>query len=220
MRTKTLLIAGAALAATVISPEAQTVYSVNVVGYANVVLPGGGAYSLIANPFDDGNGNQLTNILSSTFANKSQVLTWNPGLGGYDPAIIKAGGAWPSSVSLPPGVGFFVKNATTTPVTNTFVGTIVVASGNKGTNALPVNYSLVGSQVPYAGDAATDTNINLLATLANKSQLLGWDPVSQSYTPADIKAGGSFPTNFPVAVGQGFFIKNNTATNWIQSLQP
>ena len=38
MRTKTLLTAAAALAATVISSEAQTVFSANVVGYANVVM--------------------------------------------------------------------------------------------------------------------------------------------------------------------------------------
>jgi hypothetical protein len=219
MRTKTLLTAAAALVAGIISSEAQTVYSVNVAGYANVVIPGGGTYSLIANPFDDGNGNQLTNILSSTFANKSQVLTWNPQAGSYNPAIIKAGGSWPTNISLPPGIGFFIKNATTTPVTNVFTGNIVVNSGASGTNALPVSYSLVGSEVPYAGDGTVDTNINLGQSLANKSQLLAWDPVGQAFAPADIKAGGSFPTSFPVGIGQGFFIKNNTATNWIQNLQ-
>jgi hypothetical protein len=53
MRTKTLLIAAAALVATIVSSEAQTVYSANVVGYINAVaastnggLPG---FTLAAN---------------------------------------------------------------------------------------------------------------------------------------------------------------------------
>ena len=109
---KTLLIAAAALVAGVISSEAQTVYSVNVVGYASVVLAPG--YTLICNPFDDGKGNQISNILASAnLVNKSQVLTWNAGLQTYDTAIGKVnndatswGGPFPVSV----GQGFFLKN--------------------------------------------------------------------------------------------------------------
>ncbi len=71
MRTKTLLIAAAALAATVISSEAQ-VYSANVVGYVNVVLQGG--YNLEANPFDDGNGNHLTNLINPSLP-ASEVIS-------------------------------------------------------------------------------------------------------------------------------------------------
>jgi len=62
MNTKTLLIAAAALAATVISSEAQ-VYSQNVVGYANITCPPG-QFSLIGNQFDTGS-NTLNNVLSA-----------------------------------------------------------------------------------------------------------------------------------------------------------
>ncbi len=46
---KTLLIAAAALAASLIPSQAQ-VYSQNIVGYVNTAIPGGGALTLVANP--------------------------------------------------------------------------------------------------------------------------------------------------------------------------
>jgi hypothetical protein len=219
MRIKTLLIAAAALAAGLVSSQAQTVYSANVVGYANVVIKGGGDYTLVANPLDDGNGNQLTNLIT-TLPNKSQVITWNGT--GYNTAITESGGAWPTSVSLPPGMGFFVKNgiASSPDVTNTFVGSVVVAVGSSVTNTLAAGYSLAGSPIPYAADATTDTNINLGGVLANKSQLLSWDTALQQFNTADTKAGGAWGSSFNVSVGQGFFIKAQSATNWDQSFNP
>ena len=203
----------ATLAATVISSQAQ-VYSQNIVGYVNTVFVGGGGYTLVSNPLDDGNGNQLTNVITSSLANKSQILTFNGT--SYNTPITKAGGAWPSSVSLNPGTGFFVKSATPSSVTNTWAGSVLVSTGQSFTNTLPVGYSLVGSGVPYGGDATTDTNINLGASLANKSQLLAFDPVGQSFLTPVTKAGGTWGAPFNIVPGQGFFIKNNTATNWIQ----
>ncbi len=51
MRTKTLLIAAAALAAAVTSSQAQsTVYSQNIVGYVNQVLPGAGVFTSVVAP--------------------------------------------------------------------------------------------------------------------------------------------------------------------------
>ncbi len=61
MKTKTLLIAAAALAAGVISSQAQ-VYSANIVGYANVVCPAS-TLVLLANPLDNG-----TNTANDVFA--------------------------------------------------------------------------------------------------------------------------------------------------------
>src|SRR4051812_45499963 len=102
MRTKTLLLTAAALVAGVASSMAQSnVYSVNVVGYANVVLKGNGLYTLVANPFNDGNGNQLTNILNSALPKQSQVLTWN-GTSYNITTKVGTPAAWPTSVGLPP----------------------------------------------------------------------------------------------------------------------
>jgi hypothetical protein len=219
MRTKILLTAAAAMAAGVVASSAQ-VYSANVVGYANVVMAGASGYTLIANPFDDGNGNQLTNLVNS-LPNKSEVVTWNGS--GFNTAIQKVSGVWNGNVSLPPGTGFFVKNgiASSPPVTNTFVGSVIVLVGASSTNTLPSGYSLVGSVIPYAADATTDTNINLGANLANKSQLIDWNTGSQGYDTADQKISGTWQTPFNVSVGEGFFIKAQVGgSNWVETLQP
>jgi hypothetical protein len=213
MKTKTLLIAAAALAAGVISSQAQ-VYSQNIVGYVNVVLPGAAGYSLVANPLDDGNGNQLTNVLKA-LPNSSTVTTWNGT--GYDLPYSLVAGTWSGSRPLPPGVGFFVKNgkATSPVLTNTFVGSVAVASGQSVTNTLNLGYNLVGSILPYAGDLTTDTNLNL--HVPNSSTITIWNGSGYNL-PVSLVAGvWSGPAN--VSVGQAYFIKEGKyATNWVQTL--
>ena len=216
MRTKILLTAAAALVAGLVSSNAQ-VYSANVVGYANVPLAAAGGYTLLSNPFDDGNGNQSSNLLS-TLPNKSQVITWNGT--GYNTAIGKSAGAWGGSVALPPGTGFFVKTPAGTPLTNTFVGSVIVLVGASGTNAVATGYNLVGSEIPYAADATTDTNINLGATLANKSQMIDWNSGAQDFDTAVGKSAGSWGSSFPISVGEGFFVKTPSAANWVETLNP
>lgn len=222
MKSKTLLIAAAALAAGVISSQAQ-VYSQNIVGYANVFVQGGvNKYTLLANPFDDGNGNQLTNLLTALPAG-SQVLKWNGTT--YTP-YNNTLGAW-ANTDLPPGMGFFVRNGNgvaNRPDTNiTFVGSVTVPSGGSVTNAIPVGYTLWGNPIPYAGnlcDAGTstgDTNINVGATLSKGSQVLAWSVSLQTYVPGT-KTLGTWGATVPISVGGGFFIKENTyPTNWVQT---
>src|ERR1700722_6479335 len=113
MRTKTLLLAAAALAVSLATSEAQ-VYSANIVGYATVVYPGNGQFALVANPFDNGNGNYLTNVADSAnlLPKQSQVLIFDPVLGyttigkGGTPPSLPAG----TTNQLLPGTGFFVRN--------------------------------------------------------------------------------------------------------------
>jgi hypothetical protein len=221
MRTKILLTAAAALAGGVVASNAQ-VYSANVVGYANVVMPGNGGLMLLANPFDDGNGNQSTNILNSALPKKSQVLTWN-GVGFN--SIQKSATGWPSSVALPPGVGFFVQNgaaASGAPdLTNTFVGSVAVASGGSVTNAEPLGLTLQGSTIPYAGNLAIsgaaggDPNLDYGSPLTKKSQILTWN--GTGYNSA--QKGTTWGATATVGVGQGFFINNvnGPATNMVQN---
>ena len=70
---KTLLIAAAALAAGVVTSQAQ-VYSANVVGYVNAVIPAN-QLTLVANPLDDGT-NTVTS-LGASLPNKSSIQVWN-----------------------------------------------------------------------------------------------------------------------------------------------
>jgi len=204
MRTKNLLLSAAALVAGALSVQAQSnVYSVNVVGYVNKVLPAG-VFQLVANPLNDGT-NDLNSALGA-LPNKSQVQIWN---GASFDNYTKGGGVWPVA-SVPPGVGFFVKSQTA--ITNTFVGQVAGGSGGV-TNALPSGvFVLVGSAIPFAGDL-NSTNINL--NLANKSQVQLWNGTSyDNYT----KGGGAWPVNPGISVAQGFFLKSQTATNWVQAL--
>jgi hypothetical protein len=88
---KTLLIAGAALAASIISSQAQTVYSQNVVGYVNQTIPAG-HFQIIGSQLINGSDVNQTNgdinltliqgLISSPAADprtstNSQMLYWN-----------------------------------------------------------------------------------------------------------------------------------------------
>ena len=60
MRTKTILLTAAVLAAGLGASVAQSVFSVNAVGYVNVTIRPG--YNLIANPLNNG-GNTVSEVL-------------------------------------------------------------------------------------------------------------------------------------------------------------
>src|SRR5271165_5836493 len=62
MRTKSILLGAAALAAGLVTSMAANVYSVNVVGYVNVNVSSN-QYSLLENPLDDGAGDIITNVI-------------------------------------------------------------------------------------------------------------------------------------------------------------
>jgi hypothetical protein len=206
MRTKTLLIAAAALAATVISSQAQ-VYS-GIVGYVNESFPAG-TFVLACNPLDDG-----TNTCASVGANlpnKSTIEVWN---GAGFTTCNKAAGVWTPNLSLPPGLGFFV--IAKTDITNTFVGN-VAAVGGSATNyqALTAGtFVLAGSTIPFTGDL-NDTNLNLGPSLPNKSTIEVWN--GNGFTTCN-KAAGVWTPNVTITNGEGFFIVAKTATNWVQTL--
>jgi len=215
MRTKMLIGAAATMVAGILSASAQ-VYSVNVVGYVNAVANGAGAFTLLANPLDDGT-NTVTS-LGSALPNKSSVQIWNGS--GFNLAT-KTNGAWTANLSIPPGTGFFVKTpAASGSITNTFVGNVIVAPGGGQTNkALTPGLALVGSPVPFAGnlnDAYGTNSLNLGAQLPNKSSVQVWNGSSFSLST---KTNGAWTVNFSLGVAQGFFVNAKSATNWTQTLQ-
>jgi len=73
---KTLLIAAAALAASLISSQAQ-VYSQNVVGYANISTTQVGANYLLAVPFKVGVSNGANEVFGSALPDFSTISTWS-----------------------------------------------------------------------------------------------------------------------------------------------
>jgi hypothetical protein len=179
---KTLLIAAAALAASVISSEAQ-VYSQNIVGYVNTPMPNG--YINVANPLDaadpsgSGINNSVTNIIPvfSGAYDGSYLYFWNGH--GYNIYTVDSGqstgignGADTAAVAppvLPPGTSCFINNNTGNPNTNTFVGTVHVDAAATGsqvvgqtTNQIPTGQFFYASKLPIGGGAGTVLGLPVL----------------------------------------------------------
>jgi hypothetical protein len=205
MRTKQLLLAAAALAAGLASSQAQTtVYSVNIVGYVNQVLPAG-QQVCVANPVDNGT-NTLDSIMAGVPA-KSTAQLWN----GSGFTLSTKGSTWSSNFFVPPGVGFFVNSKSA--YTNTYVGTVVAAVGGGVTNALPAaTLVLAGSPIPYGG--TLNSNYLGLLDLPAKSTAQFWNGAGYDLS----SKGTTWSPDRSISVGQGFFINSKTATNWIQTL--
>jgi hypothetical protein len=218
MRTKSLCLAAAVLAGGVLAASAQgNVYSLNIVGYVNVVYPPG--LTLTGNPLNAGTNNTANGLMPAALPNKSQIITFNGT--SYTP-YGKSAGAWPA-LNLPTGTGFFVNNAGATPVTNTLVGEVGPSgtyAGGTNTQSIPLGFSLVTTPLPIGGNiTSTGPNtINLAASLPNKAQVITFTPPS-TYTPFG-KSAGAFPS-VPLAVGQGFYINTPSAgSNWVQIITP
>lgn len=215
---KTLVLAALAIAGALSASAQSNVYSLNIVGYVNTVIKGNSQYTLVANPLVAPT-NDLVSIIGNSLPNKSQILTFD-GVGYF--TSTKGSGVWGSNLNLPVGTGFFVKNgiAGSPDITNTFVGNVLGGLPSTNTVAIPVGYSLVGSPVPIGGtlnDSGPNT-LNLGGVLANKSQVIVYDSVGGYFTST--KGSGVWGSNLQLSVGQGFFIKAQTAgSNWVQILQ-
>src|ERR1017187_1254311 len=178
---KTLLIATAALAASVISSQAQ-VYSQNIVGNVNTPLPTG--FVNIANPLDaSGSNNSITNVInvfSGTY-DGAGIYIWNGA--GYSQYTIDSG--WSSGIgnaadtaqvnpppTLAPGVGIFINNTTGNSNTLTFVGTVLIDSAGASTNVvgivtnhLATGFTFVASKLPIAGGLNCVMQLPVASTL-------------------------------------------------------
>lgn len=220
---KTLVLAALAIAGALSASAQSNVYSLNIVGYVNVVLKGNSAYTLVANPLDNGTNTINGLSIGAALPNKSQIVVYDNATAQYTTAT-KGSGVWGTNLPLPVGRGFFVKNgvAGSPDVTNTFVGNVIAASPSTNTVSVPIGYSLVGSPLPIGG-VLTDVGpnkLNLDAALANKSQVVVYDNSGAGVYTTATKGSGVWGTNLPISVGQGFFIKAQTAgSNWVQVLQ-
>ena len=225
MRTKTLLLAVAALATGMISSEAQNVYSANVVGYVNVVVPASPGWACVANPFDLDGVDNITNVL----ANAPKGTTCDFWTGAGFPLQVKrstvGAGAWSANatnVFIPPGVGFMIQ-CSTGSYTNTFVGNVLINSGATNNFALGAAYLLVGSPVPYSGtltngsDNGTNT-LNLGSSLPKGTIIDGWAAGFAQIAKRSTIGAGAWNANPTFIPGEGFFLIPPTATNWQQTL--
>jgi len=205
MRTKTLLLTAVLGVAGIASSSAQ-VFSVNAVGYVNVVVPAN--LSMIANPLDT-SANTLGNLIPNP-PNFSNFYKFNGT--GFDIATF-AFGSWDlPNLTLNPGEGGFLN--TSASFTNTFVGTVM-----QGTlaNPIPAGLSIRSSQVPQGG--AIDTVLGL-TTLSTFDNVYKWNVTAQSYDIYTVLPGGGWSgpnggTTAPsLNVAEPVFINAGAATSW------
>lgn len=222
MRTKTLLLAAAALVGGAIASSAQ-VYSANVVGYINITVKHG--FNLIANQLTNGNNSVnvvLANLPASLdgatlqgwdFAHQTftQADTYFDGAGWVD------GDFNPSTTVVRPGNGYFLNNPGP-QATITLIGE--VPQGSSTTAVQGPGFGFYASVPPVVSGFSTNgfparadmTYQTFDATTQNFSQAL-------TYFDGTGWADGDFNIIDPApAVGQGFLISNpTTSANWVRS---
>ncbi|MBI5800217.1 MAG: hypothetical protein HZA92_05740 [Verrucomicrobia bacterium] len=207
MKTKTLLAAGLLMAATAASSFAQTVYSINAVGFVNLVFPSG--FSIASNPLEG--ATNTVSVLFPSVPNGTSVFKFDSATGGYTGSTYLFGSWNNPSLSLVPGEGFFFKNPGATALTNTFVGNVKQGAL---TTPLSAGFSLVGSQVPQSGLVSTDLGV----PIGNAESVFKFDASIQGYTGGSYLFGSwSNPGEPTINVGEGFFVKKNAAANWTRT---
>jgi len=181
------------LAVGIVSSQAQsTVYSQNVVGYANVVTPGNGStYYSMTVPFVIGASNGANEVFGTNgLTDTTTILTWNGG--GYTSTVFASptdenisGVQWYTDQNedtaaqipvLPPGEGFFLQPGPGN-LTNTFAGTIAAPLGGTTNMTLVGNgatYYSVGSIIPFAGYITNIGGVNM-TNLPDTSTILTWN---------------------------------------------
>jgi hypothetical protein len=230
MRTKALLLSAALVAAGVASSMAQSnVYSLNIVGYVNIPVVGGNSY-LLANPLDDGAGDNINSVFSSLNANAftfdgSSLFTYNQTSGYVEDdynASNPTNGSWaPGTSVLTPGKAFWFVPAGNGTVT--FTGSVVLSN----TIVLPVGTSLDSSAYP-ASTNLVGLGMNWLANANGFNNdgdaLFRYNTSTGKFSEYDFNAGSGWagPTgdsNGPVLnVAEGFFYSNaNNPSTWTQS---
>jgi hypothetical protein len=235
---KTLLAVAAALAASVISSQAQ-VYSQNVVGYYNVTAQPN-KFTLIANQLDTGS-NTVNNVfqnglISNGGSGGTTISFWN-GAGfatwyyySAADAAPSPGGWYNSDGSIYCGTNaalstaYFLFNGATTNITVTVVGTVT-----QGTNiySVPSGLSFLASPIPLGGTSPDNSSVGMpAASTADTVQIwtgTGYGPQYTYYSAADAapspagwyNSDGSVDESTNAAawpnVGNGFLINHTGA---------
>ncbi|HEY1171700.1 MAG TPA: hypothetical protein VGH19_10040 [Verrucomicrobiae bacterium] len=208
MKTKALLLAGLVSLAGVAATQAQTVYSVNVVGFVNVDVPAGG-FVLVGNPLNT-SGNTLDAILPSVPNNTTKVFRFDSGTGGYILHTKRSTGWQPDGATtvVAPGEGFFVQNTAASAITLTFTGELLQSSGSTPiTRNIPQGFSLLSSFIPSSG--LVQTQLGLPAQNGDRVYKF----VNGGYELYTRRTSSwSSPGEPTMNVAEGFFYQNNSGS--------
>lgn len=227
MRTKTLLLSAAALAAGIFASSAQTnVYSANVVGYVTQSVPpnpvASPTFRFTANALDTG-ANSVSNLFN-ILPNNSKIYRWDYANSAFDIIYTRSAlGGWTPAGSggqiINPGEGVMIQmNSGNVNGTNViYVGTALQGGF---TNVLQPGFTAQAVFPPLA-TAVTNLGLNqALPATPSGSKLYQWDTNNNSFdlifTRSALGAGWT-PSVPQVAPGVGFFIFNAAATNrpWV-----
>jgi hypothetical protein len=225
MKTKTVVLSALLGLAGAASVMADTVYSLNTVGYVNITFTAN-QFVMFANPLDT--VNTYSNIFSAlTDADAGCMMyKWDGVAKTYKTAAYAgpAGGGWidldtggdANSYPLAPGQGaFFVAQNT---FTNTFVGNVLQGTL---TNTIFNGFSMVGSQVPQGANA---TVLGLNSALADGDFLYKYNYVTK-YSTFAWSAGDTtwynLDTGNPeipvINVGEAVFIQSTVGGQWVRT---
>jgi hypothetical protein len=221
MRTKTMLLSAllGTLGSVSLMAQSTNVYSLNVVGYVQVVLPAG--YTIVSCPLISSPDNTLATLFNnSTGTYKGWKFYFFTGGQGYTQIDVgeKTGYQDGGTNTINPGQAIFVQNTGTTTVTNIFVGTVPTGSL---TNTLSVGYNLVSSILPSSGDIATNS-LTLLTNGHSGDTVYVYSTNGYSSPGGIYKFGakGVWQTDPVVpSVGEGFFYENvsTAAESWVEN---
>jgi hypothetical protein len=223
MRTKALL-GLAVLAAGAVSCMAQgNVYSLNIVGYVNVPIQGGGKLTLVSNPLKPSNGNyNITNTIVLTDAQTDSVIyqwagnAWS----GNIPQYFGVAGGWFPDTTINLGESFFIQNpGAATSIT--FVGEVATSNVDY---SLPAGLSVVAPKTPvvqdFPGGDVGHENDQIYTWNGTAWDSVIWQNFAGSGWFGDGHAGES--TNGPtVAVGGGVvYLNTGSALSWTRTFNP
>ncbi|MCL5098326.1 MAG: hypothetical protein M1608_12530 [Candidatus Omnitrophica bacterium] len=190
---------------------AQTVYSVNVVGYVTVTLQPG--FNMVANPL-----NAATNTVAAVLTGVPEgttVYKFNSDTGAFSINAFSFGEWAVPDQSFAPGEGAFINVPGTAPVTVTFVGEVM--QGDLST-PIPAGFSIKSSQVPQELPLTTDAthtqSLNFPA--AEGDTIYTWDTSTKSYGIHSF-AFGEWNVNPIPKLGEAFFVKKAAAANWTRT---
>jgi hypothetical protein len=180
---------------------AQTVYSVNAVGYVNLDVKTG--FQLIANPLT-AEDNTVAALLADAPDN-TQVFMWDPGTSSYS-VNTKFFGAWTDTTEeLAPGQGAFL--LAPSDFTITFVGDVPQGDLSQ---SVPAGFSIQASQVPQAGLIMTDLGFPGV----DNDQVFKFDNAAGAYTVYTLFFGSWTPEEPTLNVAESVFVSKGADSSW------
>jgi len=211
MRTKTLLVTAVLGAASVAVAVAQTVYSVNAVGFVNKTIPAG-QFVLVANPLDAGvDNNTIAKLFPDVPNNTTKIWTFDAATSSYASFTKRSTGWAPNgNTVLAPGTGFFIQNTGTADFQVTFVGEVM--QGDLSTPFV-AGFNLIASKVPQAGKVETDLKLPAV----NNDKV--WTFANGAYTTVTRRATAWTPSEPTIDVASAFFFQRlgGAAGNWTRT---